>query len=139
MVSAEQRWNESRRAYNNAAQTYHQALQARNIAIFLLRTGRSSNVGMTNREVTQARQRAQANVNRAQANLAAATTRSRNAYRNLTRKYHLPISLPVETLNAVLMNIVRNKKANVRQRARIRTLSETLPPNLAARIVSFLR
>ena len=134
MVSAEQRWNESVRVHNRASQAYHRALQARNIATFILRTRRSSNIGMANRELTQIQQRAQANVNRAQANLAAATARTTNTYRNITRKYHLPLGLPIETLNAVLRNIVRNKKARVRSRARTRVLSTALPPNIANRI-----
>lgn len=138
MVSVEQRWNEAKREHNRASRAYFQALQIRNTAVFLLRTRRSSNVGMTNHEVTQSRQRAQANVNRTQANLAAATARSTAAYRNLTRKYHLPLGLPIETLNAVLMNIVRNKKARVRRRARVRVLSTVLPPNIAERIARSL-
>jgi hypothetical protein len=125
MVSAEQRWNESQRAYNNAAQAYHQAWRARNNAV-LHRT--------KNDAWTAQLARAQANLNRAQTNFAAATARSRNAYRNLTRKYHLPMSLPVEALNAVLMNLVRNEKARARQRGRARALTGMLPPNLASRI-----
>ena len=136
MVSAEQRWNESRRAYSNAAQAYHQAWRAHNNAVFMLQ--RTKNDARKNAIRAQLA-RAQANLNRAQTNFAAATARSTNAYRNLTRKYHLPMSIPLETLNAVLMNLVRNEKARARQRGRIRALSGALPPNLAARVVSFLR
>lgn len=138
MVSAEQRWNESKRAHNRAAQAYHRALEARNRAGFVTRVRWSSNVGMTNRKRTQIQQKAQENFNRAQTKFAAATTRLRNAYRNLTRKYHVPMGLPAPTLNAILMNMVQNEKARARHRGRVRVLSTAFPPNVAERIARSL-
>jgi hypothetical protein len=132
MVSAEQRWNESRREHNRAMHAYHEALRARNNVNYILR--RTQNAAKKNIRRAQL-VRAQSNLNRAQMNIAAATARTTNAYRNLTRKYHLPIGLPVETLNAVLMNIVQNEKARARHRGKVRELLALFPPNVANKIV----
>ena len=128
MVSAEQRWNESRREHNRALNAYHRALQARNTAMLV------SPWSPPNARRIQLQQRAQANFNRARTNFMNAAAKTTNAYRNLRRKYHLPNHPNIQTLNAMLMNLVRYEKANARQRGKARALTSVLPPNLAKRI-----
>ena len=133
MVSAEQRWNESKRAHNRAAQVYRRALQARNSAMLV-----SPWSPPPNARRIQLQQRAQANYNRARTNFMNATNRTANAYRNLRRKYHLPNHPVLHNLNAVLTNLVRNEKARARHRGRVRVLSAALPMNIAKRIARSL-
>ena len=131
MVSAEQRWNEGQRAYGRAVKAYFNASRARDIANTRARSVPSNTQAKANLA------RAESNLNRARNIYNKVANQTSNAYRNLLRKYHLP-SLPARFQNAVMENIVRNKKAQVRHNARVRELSKILPPNMVKEVIRFV-
>lgn len=127
MVSAEQRWNEGRRDHNRATQAFNRAARARTNAMYRARH-------IPNNAQVQANfARTRANYNRARDNMNAAVNKTRNAYRELLRKYHLP-GIPSQFQNAVMTNIIRNEKARIRRKTQARTLSAVFPKNLANKI-----
>jgi hypothetical protein len=132
MVSAEQRWNEGSRAYGRTMQELHRAGRVRNNAGLKVHRNPNNAQARTNLE------RAKANHNRAMKNYRAATKQTSNAYRELLRKYHLP-GLPARFQNAVMENLVRIKKEEIRHNKLTRALSALFPQNLANKIVRLSR
>lgn len=131
MVSAEQRWNEGQRAYARAATAFFNATRARNLAMLRLKEYPNNARARANLKRTEA------NRNRIWANYEAATQQTSNAYNELLRKYHIPAPRP-RFQNAIMRNVVRNKKARVRQNARARELSKFLPRNMVNKVIRSL-